>query len=489
MTVVRPVAYWINLVNELRKHPRETEWIEFKHNNSKPDEIGEQISALANSALLCGRPNAYLLWGIDDESHNIVGTSFSPSSSKIGNEELENWLLQLLHPKVHFRFLKITVDEIPLVILEIPKASQHPVRFKGEGFIRVGSYVKKLKEFPEKERMLWRLFDATPFESHIAAENIATEDVLKFLDYPSYFQLLEQPLPENRDQILEALKNDALIARTDSNHWNLLNQGAILFARQLSDFKFLKRKTVRVIQYGNNDRLKTKREFECTKGYACGFKELMEIINTYLPTNEITGQALRKNMPAYPPLAIRELVANAIIHQDLFITGVSPLIEIFTDRIEITNPGTPLVDTMRFLDNPPRSRNEALASFMRRIGFCEERGSGVDKVVLQTEKYQLPAPVFEVVGDNVRVILFAPKPMNKMNKEDRIRACYLHACLKYVTHEYMTNTSLRERFGIEPQNSADASRIIKYTQEVGLIHIYDAKSSRKFAKYVPFWVK
>ncbi len=489
MTVVRPVEYWIDLVNELRKNSKETEWIEFKHNNSKPDEIGEQISALANSAALNGRPNAYLLWGINDETHNIVGTVFSPSSSKVGNEELENWLLQWIHPKIHFRFFEIKIGMLSVVLLEIPKAYQHPVRFKGDEFIRIGSYVKKMKDFPEKERMLWRVFDKTPFESHVAIENIPIEDVLRFLDYPSYFQLLNQPLPENRDQIIESLENDAMIARTDNNRWNLLNLGAILFARQLNNFKSLKRKTVRTIHYRDNNRAETLREFECVKGYASGFEDLIGFINTCVPSNEVIGQALRKNVPMYPPLAIRELVANAKIHQNFFITGAAPLIEIFNDRIEITNPGTPLVDTMRFLDNPPRSRNEALASFMRRIGFCEERGSGIDRVVLQTELYQLPAPIFEVVGDNTRIILFAHKQMNKMDKDDRVRACYLHACLKYVTKEYMTNTSLRERFGIEPQNSADASRIIKYAQQANLIHIYDSKLSRKYAKYVPFWVK
>lgn len=490
MTADRTLPYLSSLVTELCKISNETEWLEFKRNNSKPEEIGEQISALANSAALCGKPNAYLLWGVDDKSHEIVGTTFSPGQLRVGNEELENWLFQWIHPKIHFRFFEIMMSELPVVVLEISKAFLHPVRFKGEEFIRIGSYVKKLKDFPEKERMLWRIFDVTPFEKHVAAENVPNEDVLKLLDYPSYFQLLNQPLPENRVQIIEAFRTDAMISPTDNNHWDILNLGAILFGRHLRDFNSLKRKAVRVIQYKDNGRSETIREFECSKGYACGFEDLITFINTYIPANEIIGQALRKNVSMYPPLAIRELVANAIIHQDFFTTGTAPLIEIFKDRIEITNPGEPLVDTMRFLDNPPRSRNEALASFLRRIGFCEERGSGVDKVVLQTEIYQLPAPIFEVVGENTRVTLFAYKPMNKMDKEDRIRACYFHACLKYVTHEYMTNTSLRERFGIKPQNSADASRIIKYAQEAGLIHIHDANtSSRKYAKYVPFWVK
>ncbi|MDC4222968.1 MAG: hypothetical protein MPW15_01640 [Candidatus Manganitrophus sp.] len=99
-------------------------------------------------------------------------------------------------------------------------------------------------------------------------------------------------------------------------------------------------------------------------------------------------------------MAVRELVANALIHQDFFVTGAGPTVEIFDDRIEITNPGEPLVEPQRFVDTPPRSRNEALASLMRRFRICEERGSGIDKVVFQIEFYQFPAPIFEVAGGN-----------------------------------------------------------------------------------------
>lgn len=489
MTVERQLDYLTNLINELRKNAKELEWVEFKRNNSKPDEIGEQISALANAAALFEKAYAYLIWGVCNNSHEIVGTTFSPSITKVGNEELEHWLLKLTDPRMHLRFFEFEMNNVSVVILEIPRAFHHPVRFKGEEYIRVGSYLKKLKEFPEKERKLWRIFENTPFEKLIAAENINSEDVLKFLDYPSYFQLLDRPLPENRNQILETLEADSMISRSETNNWNILNLGAILFARRLSDFKSLQYKTIRVIQYRDNNRSDTIREFEGLRGYACSFEELINFINTLIPTNEVIEQALRKNVPMYPPIAIRELVANAVIHQDFFISGTAPVIEIFKNRIEIINPGKPLIDTMRFLDSPHRSRNEALASFMRRIGFCEERGSGVDRVVQLTETFQLPAPVFETHEDHTCTVLFAHKPLNKMNKDDKILACYLHACLKYVMREYMTNTSLRERFGIEAKNSADASRIIKSTHEAGLIHIYDSNASRKYAKYVPYWAK
>ena len=398
MTVDRDPDYLISLVHELRKLPKETEWAESKHNIAEADEIGEYISALSNSAALCGKASAYLIWGIENVTHDIIGTTFQPSVFKIGNEELENWLLRLLSPKIHFRFFEFAIDGINVVMLEIAHAFRHPVQFKNQEYIRVGSYKKKLKDFPEKERELWRIFDVTPFEELIAAENIGANDILVMLDYPAYFDMLKLPLPESRDGIMQALEADAMISKTDSGKWNITNLGAILLAKKLSDYSSLKRKVVRVVVYKGNSRVATVREQEGAKGYATGFEGLIGYINNLLPTNEVIVKALRKTVPMYPEIAVRELVANAIIHQDFFITGTGPMIEIFEDRMEITNPGVPLVDTRRFLDTPPRSRNEALASFMRRIGVCEERGSGIDKVVFETEFYQLPAPEFEITG-------------------------------------------------------------------------------------------
>ncbi len=487
MTVDRDIDYLISLVHELRKLPTETEWVEFKHNNSNSEEIGEYISALANSAAFNGKANAYLLWGIDDDTHDIVETSFSPFTSKVGNEELENWLLRLLEPKIHFRFYEFEVDFKKVVLLEIGRAFRHPVRFKNQEFIRVGSYKKKLKDFSEKERALWRIFDNTPFEELVAAENLNADAILSMLDYPAYFDLLKIPLPESKEGIIKSLEADQMITKTDSGSWNISNLGAILLAKKLDDFHSLKRKAVRVIVYKGTSRVETIREQAGTKGYASGFEGLISFINYLLPANEVIEKALRKDVPMYPEIAVRELVANAIIHQDLFVTGSGPMIEIFDDRMEITNPGVPLVDTQRFLDTPPRSRNEVLASFMRRSGVCEERGSGIDKVVFQTEFYQLPAPFFEISGENTRVVLFAHRSLKKMDKDDRIRACYLHACLKYVNRDDMNNTSLRGRFGIDEKNSAVASRIIKEAVDASAIKPYDENASRKYMKYVPFW--
>ncbi len=487
MTISREQNYYIGLVRELCKLPAETEWVEFKKNYVDEEDIGEYLSALSNSVALCGKVSAFMVWGIDDQTHEIVGTSFNPHRTKVGAEELENWLLRLLSPKIEFHFTDVVVDEKPVVLLEIGAAFRHPVAFKHQEFIRVGSYKKKLKEFPEKERALWRIFDAIPFEREVAAERVASDEVLRLLDYPAYFDLLDLPLPESKDGILNALEEDRFIARANDGSWDIANLGAILFAKTLASFRGLGRKAVRVIQYKGVNRVETLREIDGNKGYANGFEGLVGFITNLLPENEVVGKALRKEVPMFPELAIRELVANALIHQDFHQSGTGPVIEIFTDRMEITNPGLPLVEPDRFLNSPPKSRNEALASFMRRVGVCEERGSGIDKVVFQTELYQLPAPVFETIDEHTIAVLFAHREFKAMDKTDRVRGCYLHACLRYAQRDYMTNATLRERFGIESKNSATVSRIINDALAAGLIRCHDDTVGPKARKYLPCW--
>lgn len=119
--------------------------------------------------------------------------------------------------------------------------------------------------------------------------------------------------------------------------------------------------------------------------------------------------------------------------------------------------------------------------------ICEERGCGIDRVVYETEFYQLPAPIFETAGNFMRVVIFAHKDFKYMDKEDRIRACYLHACLKHVQRDFMTNGSLRDRFGFSPENAAMASRIIKDTLGAGKIRCYDETVGNKAKKYLPCW--
>lgn len=487
MSPIRSPQFLADLVRELCKLGEETEWLEFKQNNDQPEKIGEYISALANAAALEGKANAYLVWGVKDKTHEIVGTSVSPQTAKVGNEELESWLLRSLIPKLEFWFHEVMVDGKRVVLLEIERAARQPVRFKDVEYIRVGSYKKPLKDFPEKERALWRLFDRAPFEATLAEEHVNDERVLHVLDYPSYFELMGRPLPPERAQILEALAEDRLIKRNEAAKWDVTNLGAILFARDLREFPSLARKAVRVIIYKGTDRIETEREREERRGYANGFRNVIEFLDARIPSNEVIAQALRKTVPMYPPLAVRELVANALIHQDFSMRGAGPTIELFADRLEVTNPGAPLVQAERFLDLPPQSRNDVLASLMRRMRICEERGSGIDKVVKETEAYQLPAPLFRATGEFTQAILFGHKPVEKMDRADRVRAVYLHACLKHVNHDYLTNASLRARFGLGNEATAVTSRYIREAVTAGQIAVVDEAISARYRKYVPWW--
>jgi ATP-dependent DNA helicase RecG len=483
----RTAEYLRSLVSELRRLPSETEWVEFEVNDTEPTKIGEYISALSNSAVLVEQPSAYLVWGIRDSDKEIVGTTFNPSATKVGNEDLENWLLRSTRPQVHFTFHSVNMEGLSVVVLEVDCATHIPIRFKDDEFIRVGSYKKKLRDHPDHAKRLWRFLDKRSFENSIAAERVGDNDVLRLLAYPAYFDLHRIPLPENRDGILEALAADRLIIRALTGEWNITNLGAMLFAKSISEFEQLKRKAVRVIQYRGDSRVETVREQEGVLGYAVGFEGIIEYTANLLPSSEAIGQALRDTLPMYPRLTIRELIANALIHQDFSQTGTGPMVEIFETRLEITSPGLPLIDPARFVDAPPRSRNEALASMMRRVRVCEERGSGWDKVAAEIDFHQLPAPLIETSQEQTRVVLFSPRPLQKLNKEDRIRAVYLHACLRYVSREQTTNSSVRTRFSIEAHNSATASRLIADAVEAGVIAPYDPHAPRRLMRYVPYW--
>ena len=346
-------------------------------------------------------------------------------------------------------------------------------------------------DFQEDERRSWQTFSRVRFEKGTAAARCSKEDVLLLLHWPAYFDLLGVPAPDGHDATMEILERDRLIGPCEAGGFNITNLGAILLARNLRDFPRLQRKALRVVEYRGTGRLETVREREETKGYAAGFAELMDYIDARLPTREVNGRAFQRSMPDFPPLAVRELVVNALIHQDFSVTGAGPTVEIFAGRLEITNPGAPLTSTDRFVDSPPRSRNEALASLMRLFDICEERGSGIDKVVAEVERFQLPAPVFEAPTGFTRAILYGRKPLAEMDKAERVRACYLHACLKHVNREFLTNASLRERFDIDAATPASAasiaSRYIREAVEAGAIKPLDEQAGRRRMRYAPHW--
>jgi len=475
------------LIDDLRRLPAETAWVEFKENNSDPDMIGKLISALSNSARVEDRDFGYVVWGVRDGDHAVAGTRFDPDSSKRQGQSLAFWLSQRLRPDMVFSFETVPHPEGRLVLLEVPAATTAPVEFDRTAYIRIGSATPRLADHPERQRVLWDNLRPYAWETGIARQFVDADQILDLLDHASFFELTRTPRPESRGGILAGLQRERLIAPDVGGKWNVLNLGATLFARDLGECApRLARKAVRFVVYDGDGRAATvthRKDFSL--GYASGFRALIDHVNALVPSPEDIDGAIRRENPALPRIAIRELLANALIHQDMTITGAGPTVELFRNRMEIVNPGAPLVEPARFIDSPPRSRNETLASLMRRMGLCEEQGTCIDKTSVAVEPAQLPPPEFRAEAAATRATLFDRRRFADMTTEERLRACYQHAVLRYLSGKRMKNSTLRERFGVESRNAAQISQVIRRALDEQRIRVADPVRPR--AGYIPFW--
>jgi ATP-dependent DNA helicase RecG len=341
---------------------------------------------------------------------------------------------------------------------------------------------------PMSEDQLRRIFaEGKPdWLEEPAQSGLSDGDVVRLLNTPKVFELLQLPYPTSQQKVIERLCSERLIDSGDQG-LAVRNIGAMLLAKKLSEFPDLERKAPRVVVYSGKSKTETKLDQLGSLGYAVAFSGLVSFVMAQIPQNEVIKDSLRTEIKLVPEIAIRELVANAMIHQDFSVTGARIVIDIYNNRIEISNPGSPIISAERFIDGY-QSRNERLADFMRRMRICEEKGSGIDKVVSAAEVYQLPAPRFTSDGIRTQVTIFGPMKMEDMDRLDRIRACYQHCCLKYVMSERMTNQSLRRRFGLPESKSAIVSQAIAATVDEKMVKL-DEKvgSSRRFARYIPFW--
>lgn len=344
-----------------------------------------------------------------------------------------------------------------------------------------------MKEYPAVESQLWDKIKNKRYEEQWAKFDLSLNDALQLLDFGVYFDLTNTQIPSTSEGIVHYLIEEKIIVKQDNGLYAITNMGALLFAKRLADFDKVSRKAMRIVQYDGNNRMVMLKENVEKKGYAIDFENLIKYIDALIPTQELIAEALREKKSAHPILAIREAVANALIHQDFSISGTGPVVEVFSNRIEITNAGTPLVDVFRIIDNPPKSRNEKLAELMRRLRMCEELGTGWDKMAMACELSLLPAPKIDLYQSNTRVTLFSEIPFTSLSADEKLWACYLHACIKQVQGEQMTNSSLRERFGLKDSSAATVSRLIKEAIDKEYIKPLDPDTAPRYMRYIPRW--
>ncbi|MBD2087894.1 ATP-binding protein [Coleofasciculus sp. FACHB-542] len=458
--------------------PTETERLEFKEAKQQFDstKLLKYCVALANEG------GGYIVLGVTDKRpRQVVGSqawstaeALNSIKARIVNElGFRVEVTELAHPKG-----RVLVFEAP------PRPVGRALNYEGAYLMRVGEELQ-----PMTPDMLKRIFaeDQQDWFSLPARSDASPDDVIALLDTQTYFELLKIPYPTNRDTVLERLQSQDLIKQTPQG-WTITNLAAILLAKKLDAFSpTLARKAARVVIYEGINKLKTRNETTGIRGYAVGFDGLVDFVHSAAPQNRFIEEVVREEVKMFPKQALRELIANALVHQDFLATGTSVMIEMYSDRIEISNPGIPPIKVERFIDEN-RSRNEQLADIMRRFGICEEKGSGIDKVVSAAEDFQLPAPDFRGGDTRTTAVLFAHQDFADMSKSDRIRACYQHCCLLYVSNQPMSNQTLRERFRLGESKVATVSLIIGATKEAGLIKTDESEStSTRYARYLPFW--
>lgn len=486
-------------LQKLIENSNESEIIDFKENLNMADEIGEYISALGNSALYTQNPSAFLIWGVTDYDHSIIGTTFNPWTAKAKQSKkpkdssaqmpLITFLETFVDPKLELSFTSHNICDKTIIVLSINVSSAtKPIKFHGEEYIRSGSSKTKLNKHPEKERQLWLALESKKFESGIAKENLDFRDVQKLLDINFYVHALSIDGAPN-DFIIANLIDDGILVKDNNDNLSITNMGAFAFARRFDLFtNRLAEHAMRITKYdGNAKYTNANYDNKSGKGIILGFENLINTIYSLIPTVENYDSGIRSDKLQFPKIAIRELVANALVHQDFSISGQQPTIDIFDNRIEVTNPGIPVNDVKRLLDLPARSRNNELANLLQKFHIVESRGTGIDKTVYAVEEFEQPAPLFETPKDNTRVTLFDKKKFSSLTTEEKNLIIYWHATLHHTEGDPINNKSLRKRFGVSDRQTASVTRAINNALEAKLIKPYDLKAGTKFMKYVPFW--
>lgn len=474
------------LLDRLLKEPLEAEWLEFKLNLSDVEEIGQYVSALSNSAMLAGKDRAFLVFGIEDGTRARLGTSVVLANLSKGAENFPNWISRMVEPRLMMEFLDFDCAGMKFAILAIEPTYDRPVRFCGTEYIRIGENKKRLVEFPNHERALWLATSRRKFEEAVALTNQSPSDTLALLDIDAFYGLLNEPTPSANAEVLRKLEACGLVRDNLEGKFDITNLGAILLAKDVTKFPPIQGKAMRIVSYSGRDKSRSDLSREASMGYAAGFVNMMKWLMAHLPKEERYIDGVRRSAPRYPEIAIREVIANSMIHQDLTITGAGPLVEIYADRVEFTNPGNCLIATDRLLDER-LSRNEKLAMMMRQLNLCEERGSGLDKAMIEIERLHLPPPEFVSSENSMRVVLFGPRPFNQMSKQEKLRAGFFHCVLRWMQHNYMSNSSLRERFSLPDEEYQAVSSVISELVRSGRILPAEEGQGKRNARYVPYW--
>ena len=388
-------ASLIALLNRLRKEPSETEWLEFKAAHYNAHQLGEYISALSNSACIHGKPRGYLVYGVEDLSHEIVGTSFDPFQEKAkGNQDLMIWLSVGLQPNCGFECYPFEAEGKPVVLFEICPAFDRPVKFYGTAYIRVGSAKTELSKHPEKERIIWqRRVDWSA--------QICERASLADLDPDAIRKARQEYKVKFRGKVAEVDTWDdtTFLNKTGlAVHGTITNSAVILLGK--AEAATLISPAVARITWILKDERNQERDY--------GHFDPPIILNVDRVLGRIRNLNIRQ-MPSgtlfpieisqYDPWVLREALHNCIAHQDYNLNGRINFVET-PDRLVLTNVGSFLpgdVERVIRQDAPMEVyRNPVLARAMVNLNMIDTQGGGIKRMFQTQMKRYFPLPDYDL---------------------------------------------------------------------------------------------
>ena len=476
---------WALLQASLEDQRTEMNGLDWKVDIShKGDRMAQHLAAFANHP-----GGGFLVFGIRD-SGDVAGVDDATAKAII--HRVTNIARDALEPPLTIDYALEPFQETNILFVRVKESQVKPVHARGrsieESHIRSGGSTRKASK---QEIGALMLNSRTPrWEELHASVLLDPPEITARLDFYPVLEILEKSPPRTNEELLSWAVGEKFIEADDNGRYYVTNLGAVAVARKLEQFESISRKAMRVIVYNGKDKADVRLEQEGNKGYALGFKGLMDFISSQLPQSEIIERALRTKRTLYPEIALRELIANALIHQDFSISGAGPMVELFSNRIVISNPGglLPSKKLDRLIGTQPESRNELLAKAFRRYRICEELGSGLIKAGQAVELWGLPPIKFEAGENFFRVTIFSPRSYADMSAKERLEACYQHAVLQYLAGKPMTNKSLRERLKMPDRHRSMVSSLLQQAVEAGLIRPSDPDNrSKKLVEYIPKW--
>ena len=403
-------------LNELLTLPQETEWVEFKHNYPEPQMIGEYLSALSNSAALEGQPFGYIVWGIEDGTRNIVGTTFKPRSQKgVGNEDLEPWLNKLLAPRINFRIFEFDATGQPMVMFEVQAANTAPVAFSGRRWVRVGSHKKPLGEHPERERQLWDIVSGQPVDWSAAICETAT---LADLD-PEAITLAKQEFANkhSHDPKKEQLAKEVWEwdDQTFLNKAKVCINGAItrtsiLLLGRSEATHHLSPSLPQITWILKDDQGQEQDYQHFEPPFLSAVDDLFARVRNLTIRHMPDGTLFPVEVTQYDPWVLRETLHNCLAHQDYTRGGRINVVEqpgslLFTNLGKFI-PGS--VEEVITRDAPLEVyTNPFLARAMVNLNMIDTIGSGIKRAFTLQRKRNFPMPSYDLSEEGrvqVRVI-------------------------------------------------------------------------------------